>query len=209
MAFSKMRSRFSRSRESSSSADLLSHNGDTLSSTTGGQRRFSTSPSDMSEKILSSTEPWPTPRRTPVSTLFESSLPSPPTPRSSSQSHYSPPESVAPACTRCGHLCTRHITRSSNRNGNAGRPYYKCSPCDKFVRFDDDRGLDKGNQGNPHCDCGRSSRRQLTSREKGRRIFYACASGSCDFFEWYRNEDGSEWSVAENVADALGRLRVI
>jgi hypothetical protein len=111
-----------------------------------------------------------------------------------------------PNCHSCGEACTRHITRSSNRNGNAGRPYYKCIPCDKFSCFVDSRGEDENN---PLCDCGKSSRRQLSSREKGRRIFYVCKTGSCQFFQFHKRRDGSNWSVEEDVAEALAELRVV
>ncbi len=113
---------------------------------------------------------------------------------------------VIPSCRSCAKPGTRLITRSSNRNGNAGRPYYKCFPCDKFLCFDDSRGEDEKN---PLCRCGRSSRRQLSSREKGREIFYVCSTGSCQFFERHKRADGSNWSVGDDVAEALAELHVI
>lgn len=50
-----------------------------------------------------------------------------------------------PCCLLCGasfkHL-TRYTTRVSNRNGNSGRPDIKCMPCNKFVTFLDDHGIE-------------------------------------------------------------------
>jgi hypothetical protein len=115
-------------------------------------------------------------------------------------------QQAIPNCRSCRKACTRHITRSSNRNGNAGRPYYKCIPCDKFSCFEDSRGEDETN---PLCDCGKSSRRQLSGREKGRRIFYVCKTGSCDFFQFHKRQDGSIWSVGQDMAEALAELRVV
>lgn len=132
-------------------------------------------------------------------------------PQSASPEFTSPVKSrpLGEDCKICCKPCTRLFTRSSNRNGNAGRPYYKCIPCDKFICFDDARGIDAENSSNPPCNCGQISRRQITNREKGRRIFYVCATAACKFFEWHKNKDGSEWSVEENVVEALQRLRVI
>lgn len=46
-------------------------------------------------------------------------------------------------CRRCGSdraTLNRFVCRRSNRNGNAGRPYLKCMPCNRFVKFEDERG---------------------------------------------------------------------
>ncbi|KAK2005426.1 hypothetical protein LZ32DRAFT_183773 [Colletotrichum eremochloae] len=48
----------------------------------------------------------------------------------SSASDYIPP----PLCRSCRAPTTRHVTRSSNRKGNAGRPYYKCLPLRSIPR---------------------------------------------------------------------------
>ena len=49
----------------------------------------------------------------------------------------------------------------------------------------------------------------MSSREKGRRIFYVCKTGSCEFFQFHTRQDGSNWSVREDVAEALAELRVV
>lgn len=75
-----------------------------------------------------------------------------------------------------------------------------------FICFVDDRG---DSEGNPECDCGVSSRRQLSSPQKGRKIFYKCKSGACDFFQFHQRADGTEWSVDDDVAKALAELKVV
>lgn len=87
--------------------------------------------------------------------------------------------SVPPTCYRCGGSGDRYTTRCSNRNGNVGRPYYKCRNCRQFLVFADDRGNDPTN---PVCHCGLSSKRQVASREKNRKIHYVCRRGGCDFY---------------------------
>lgn len=208
MRLSDFSSRFARSKTPSAAETTLT-TGTRASHTIDRQVSASTVSRDDSEKILSFIEPWPTSRHTPET--------SPPETPAARQTDRDPSitvnagcfKLVGQDCSTCGGPCERMVTRSSNRNGNAGRPYFKCVPCNKFIRFDDARGLDQGDQGNPLCDCGQSSRRQITSREKGRRIFYVCTIGACQFFEWHRNEDGSRWSISEDVVAALQRLRVV
>lgn len=72
-----------------------------------------------------------------------------------------PAPETGPDCMRCGRPSSLMWTRTSNRNGNAGRPYYKCIPCNKFLVFNDTRGNDPLN---PHCYCNVSSKRQLAGR---------------------------------------------
>ncbi|KAF5536070.1 hypothetical protein FMEXI_10507 [Fusarium mexicanum] len=50
-----------------------------------------------------------------------------------------PAPSRPPVCFVCNSLSRRLVTRSSNRNGNAGRPYHKCTSCQKFLSFADFR----------------------------------------------------------------------
>lgn len=90
------------------------------------------------------------------------------------------PES-GPDCMMCGKASSRFVTRTSNRNNNAARPYYKCVPCDRFLVFDDTRGNDPSN---PHCHCGTSSKRQISGRHRqvSRGIHYVCRLGKCDFY---------------------------
>ncbi|KAF2135971.1 uncharacterized protein K452DRAFT_192195, partial [Aplosporella prunicola CBS 121167] len=81
-----------------------------------------------------------------------------------------------PQCMRCGRPTTKFITRSSNRNGNAGRPYYKCGPCKKFHNFADNRGI---NTDNPKCCCGQVSRMQKSGVGV---LHFVCQFGCCNFY---------------------------
>ncbi|KAG6038103.1 hypothetical protein E4U41_004554 [Claviceps citrina] len=123
----------------------------------------------------------------------------------------STPVSVPPPepCRRCRRRdrVTLLITRQSNRNNNAGRPYYKCRACDLFLAFADVRGDDPAN---PHCSCGLPARRQLSSREKGRRVHFVCGSGQCDFYSPCFDRDGIAVTVEnDQLADLLERLCII
>ena len=92
----------------------------------------------------------------------------------------------------------------SNRKGNAGRPYYKCQHCSKFLCFVDDRGNDPNN---PPCHCGASSKTQVAGREKKvpGGIHYVCRLGGCDFYKPNIGEDGNQVTV-EDLEKDLARL---
>ncbi|KAI0432795.1 hypothetical protein F5Y09DRAFT_300924 [Xylaria sp. FL1042] len=113
-----------------------------------------------------------------------------------------------PQCAECGHITTLHITGSSNRNGNAGRPYYKCLSCGKFCVFNDLRGNDPTN---PCCYCGYSSKRQITGRSKrvAGRVHYVCRLGECDYFSSGSDEKGKDIIIDMDLSDALSRLFII
>ena len=98
------------------------------------------------------------------------------------------------------------LTRSSNRNGNAGRPYYKCDPCNKFLVFADDRGNDPAN---PECDCGISSKKQISSRDKGRKIHFVCRMGGCDFYAPKVVRDGETVAAEGGLVAELAALKII
>ncbi|KAL8407729.1 hypothetical protein RB594_006534 [Gaeumannomyces avenae] len=103
----------------------------------------------------------------------------------------------APACVNCRQRTKRFITRASNRNGNAGRPYYKCVPCRKFACFDDERGNDDRN---PPCDeCGYPSKRQAAGRDTKvpGGIHYVCSQGTCDFYKPHLNKEGEQLAVVD------------
>ncbi len=85
----------------------------------------------------------------------------------------------SPPCLRCSLPTTRLITRSSNRNGNGGRPYDKCLPCGKFHRFADSRG---DHPDNPPCRCGGPSKRQVAGEQRGKKVHYVCRGGTCEFY---------------------------
>ncbi|KAI1391475.1 uncharacterized protein F4822DRAFT_396843 [Hypoxylon trugodes] len=112
-----------------------------------------------------------------------------------------------PTCMVCDGPGIREITRKSNRNGNAGRFYYKCQDCNRFINFDDDRGW---NPQNPICCCGIPSRRQITGRKKvPGKLHFVCRFGSCDFFGWERNAEGSQMVVPETLIGGLAGLKII
>ncbi|KAK2037077.1 hypothetical protein LZ31DRAFT_426802, partial [Colletotrichum somersetense] len=94
-----------------------------------------------------------------------------------------------PLCRSCRAPTTRHVTRSSNRKGNAGRPYYKCLPCNKFHCFADSRGCDPRN---PNCSCGQPSRMQVAGRERNPPggLHFVCQNGGCDFYLPRVNDNG-------------------
>ena len=98
---------------------------------------------------------------------------------SSSQAHLASAPAKAPQGPFCSRQSSRRITRASNRNGNGGRPYYKCFHCPKFCCFDDERGNDVTN---PLYRCGLLSKRQRASSKKGGKVFWTCRSGECDFY---------------------------
>lgn len=126
-----------------------------------------------------------------------------------------PPYSAAlprPRCVRCGaglDALARFITRRSYRNGNADRPYVKCMPCNKFVTFMDDRGVDDAG---PRCNCDLPCRLQVSGRvgvATPRGLHYVCSVGQCDHFEIRRNERGEQAVLDEDLIGLFARLRFI
>ncbi|KAI0528186.1 hypothetical protein F5B22DRAFT_584048, partial [Xylaria bambusicola] len=118
------------------------------------------------------------------------------------------PPTQPPVCIRCGQVSERFITGSPNRNGNAGRPYYKCLHCDKFLVFDDSRGNDSMN---PECHCGYSSKCQVTggSNRAAGRLHYVCRLGRCDFFCVVKDAKGMDIFIDMDLAEELSRLFLI
>jgi hypothetical protein len=98
------------------------------------------------------------------------------------------------------------ITRTSNRNGNANRPYLKCSPCDKFVTFLDERGNHPVNR---KCECHRPSRLQVASFYKGRKLHFVCSTGNCAFYEVAHDAYNKPINLAEDLVTKLAGLRLI
>lgn len=100
------------------------------------------------------------------------------------------------------------VTRASNRNGNAGRPYYKCVPCDKFLVFADNRGNDPTN---PLCECGLESKRQVAGKERktSRGIFYVCRKGVCDFYAPALDNHARQISIEDSIIPLLAALSII
>ncbi|KAI1923743.1 hypothetical protein LOZ65_003193, partial [Ophidiomyces ophidiicola] len=110
---------------------------------------------------------------------------------------------TAPKCYLCGRKGVLKITRASNRNGNAGRPYYKCLPCNKFLTFNDLRGNDPKN---PQCFCGTSSKLQISGLDKKvpRGLHYVCRLGRCGFYDTERRGQ-MQLTVDEDLVDLLIR----
>ena len=104
--------------------------------------------------------------------------PPPQTPQRQSQP-ISPAPAYSPLCKKCPYRTVHKVTKTSNRNGNGGRPYFKCENCGAFHSFADSQGI---NQQNPHCQCDQPSRLGQASIQKGGLPFFVCATGACDFY---------------------------
>ena len=109
-----------------------------------------------------------------------------------------------PLCRSCGAITKRRRILSRNRNGNAGRPMYKCMRCNKFACFGDIRGVQ---QSNPVCFCkgNMPSRAQVSRHEEGwansRTVHYRCASRECDFWKPIKDVDGKVVRLAVGCLD--------
>lgn len=89
------------------------------------------------------------------------------------------------------------ITQLSNPKGNAGRPYYKCQPCDLFLVFNDQRG---NGIHNPPCYCDTSSKMQVSGLDKmvPRGLHYVCRLGRCDFYSAVLNRKDDQLSLKQD-----------
>lgn len=119
--------------------------------------------------------------------------------------HY-PPRPRCPLCGVDGRYLTKLITRTSNRNKNAGRPYIKCLPCDRFITFLDDRGKHKVN---PKCACGKPTRIQVASQRKGRGLHYVCSTGACGHYSIALDSQRKQINLSEDMVDKLASLQLI
>ncbi|KZF23914.1 hypothetical protein L228DRAFT_259203 [Xylona heveae TC161] len=117
------------------------------------------------------------------------------------------PPCKPPLCILCHRPSHRFVTRSSNRNGNAGRPYYKCSPCGKFLCFDDRGG---NSLRNPPCFCDVSSKLQVTGRERTppRKLHYVGRLGQCNFYRQCYNRMEEEVPLSEKFLDNFAHLGI-
>lgn len=124
------------------------------------------------------------------------------TPRTGAVTLYPPPR-TPPACFLCSRPSRRYVTRKSNRKGNARRPYYKCDPCNKFLVFADERGNEPRN---PTCDCGLSSKRQLTGpvSSVSRKMHFVCREGACDYWKGAEREE-----LDNDIVEQLVNLRIV
>ncbi|KAH7232501.1 hypothetical protein B0J15DRAFT_409228 [Fusarium solani] len=116
------------------------------------------------------------------------------------------PPNNPPNCFICQQRSVRFKTRTSNRKGNAGRPYYKCVHCRKFLAFADQRGNDPQN---PPCHCALSSKRQAAGQEKGSGLHYVCRNGTCDFYAPCLDNGGNQVSVDGDLRRMLASLQII
>ncbi|KAK0620081.1 hypothetical protein B0T14DRAFT_520558 [Immersiella caudata] len=89
-----------------------------------------------------------------------------------------------PACLLCKKASILKRVSPINHQ-NRFRPYYKCVGCAPpgFVTFADKEGIDPGN---PTCECGKPSRKQITTKSEklGPKVpFLCCAEGVCGFWQ--------------------------
>ncbi|KJR89825.1 uncharacterized protein SPSK_06757 [Sporothrix schenckii 1099-18] len=112
-----------------------------------------------------------------------------------------------PICFLCHEPSERFVTRQSNRKRNAGRPYYKCRPCNKFLCFVDERGV---NPNHPWCHCRRPSRLQVSGPEKSipRSLHFVCRTGTCDYFSW-QHKSGEPVTVTDDVVGMMANLAIV
>ncbi|KAK4161000.1 hypothetical protein QBC43DRAFT_324271 [Cladorrhinum sp. PSN259] len=102
-----------------------------------------------------------------------------------------------PKCKSCSNLSRLGITGQNNKRGNAGRPFYKCGPCDNWITWGDLKGCDRGND---ECKCQKLSRTIVCgpeSRCPGKR-FWKCASGNCTWQDW---ESDPEWQARRDAEE--------
>ncbi|KAH7148025.1 hypothetical protein DER46DRAFT_616104 [Fusarium sp. MPI-SDFR-AT-0072] len=119
-----------------------------------------------------------------------------------------PAPSHPPVCFVCNTPSLRLITRSSNRKGNAGRPYRKRTNCQKFLGFVDERG---NSPDNPLCYCGESTKAQVTGQNSGSdgRLHYACRKGTCDYYATEAGQNSEQIRVSRDIVYQLARLGLV
>lgn len=115
---------------------------------------------------------------------------------------------IPPICKSCAKKSSLLIVGPRNQNGNAGRPYYKCKPCDNFITFADDRGTKLDG---PLCDCREPSRLQLNGRDRTPAfgLHCVCKYGACDFYRAIVGKDGKQLCVSNGAARAMLIKRMI
>ncbi|KAI1649288.1 uncharacterized protein F4817DRAFT_32754 [Daldinia loculata] len=112
-------------------------------------------------------------------------------------------------CRHCGLTASTATTSSSNINGNAGRPYFRCPTMGKFLVFADARGNDPTN---PVCRCGLSSKRMMSGFYNAKtpgKLFYVCRSGMCEYYRECRDARGEHVVVDWELVDHLAWLEII
>jgi hypothetical protein len=105
-------------------------------------------------------------------------------------------EHDGPLCLWCNSSTALYHVGPRNRNGNAGRPYYKCSnaTCREFATFADLRGIHNsivfGQNFVCSCPSYNLPRLQVAGRESKHphALHWVCATGKCDMFAWCGND---------------------
>lgn len=111
-------------------------------------------------------------------------------------------------CIICGGPVTRYIVSPSNPNGNAHRPFVRCDPCNEFMCFTDDRGIDPSNRA---CDCGEPSRMQVTGVDNAvpRAIHFVCVKRRCNYYSELFDDEGKQVIVGPNDLHTMIQERTV
>lgn len=110
-------------------------------------------------------------------------------------------------CLKCGREGRQLQPRLSRSQNNPDRPYASC-PEHSFVAWLDNRGMDPRN---PHCDCGRPSRRGRAggnARVQGG-LYYNCATGRCNFYSIVENGQGGQVVVSDDEVALMAALNLV
>ena len=100
------------------------------------------------------------------------------------------------------------VVGDENPNGNVGRPYLKCLPCDKFITFTDNRGI---TENGPRCDCNKPCRLQVAGYLKTppRGLHWVCSAGTCRFYALKMAGDGNTQETAtEQMIEDFAKQRI-
>ena len=113
-----------------------------------------------------------------------------------------------PICFRCNSPSQRKRTRHLNRNGNAGRPYDKCTNCGNFLGFADERG---NTPNNPLCYCGQSSKSQVTGQNSGNPggWHYVCRLGTCNYYAVRMNRNNKQIRLSGDMVEEFASLKLV
>ena len=100
------------------------------------------------------------------------------------------PLPTPPACPVCGQPALSATVKPSSLGPNSGRPYYYCQRghSRKFVTWNDNIGIKPGN---PPCDCGLASRRDVGT-SSGVIPWYSCGTKTCGFKEDIEEDDEAD-----------------
>lgn len=181
---------------------------------------------DSDKEAISSASTTPSPPSSSVRPTYQRSRASSSSSSSSTTVENTPRtgRTAETPCHLCGGPSTRLVTRYSNRTYYGGRPYFKCLPCNKFLAFADERGI---NSSNPrcYCDCGRGrqgqqgqlSRLQMNGQAHPRLprgLHFVCATGRCGFYKEVLVDDEQrqnqrQLAMPEQLVESFARLGII